>query len=516
MKTLPRKAVFRGYGLYSTGRGKLHLGEMREIPQRIRRIPFYKFSFYPGALLLLSGLLTWALTGCDKPEQKFVAIVGNQTISPQEFRNAYYKFLEQPEVFDSEENRTAFLDELINRKLLAKEARRLSFDQNEYFLLKREAYRNNLLKKQHFNEVIAPQIQTPDTLMREIHSYLTEQRKLKHIFAPTAELAESYRFLLENGTPWDTLAAFAFRQPMLRENGGDLGWVYWDQLEYDMGMAAFRLPVGVISDPVKSSFGYHILKVENFKKTPLRDEWEFAHQHKYVRDLVHSRIGDLLAHDYITEMMAETEILPNPDAMAFMDSVHTAVFVEEDVPNMVIIEHLDHGEVQQMEQTMWDRRNDVLISIDGIPMTIGEYGAALQFIPVQAAKHSFKTALDYVLRDFKLKTEGQALGLEQHPQVNILTDIYEDYLLQLDMRRTIISSIRITEDELRTAFEELKDPNSPSTFENSREVIEKHVMNLRRARAVPETVAKLKKGQLIEKNPKLMNQVIDRMYQSGM
>ena len=66
------------------------------------------FSFLSHAQLSLIGLTFWAIMGCTDPEPVNVAIVGDQVISPLEFKNAYFKFIQQPEVFDSEQNRNYF------------------------------------------------------------------------------------------------------------------------------------------------------------------------------------------------------------------------------------------------------------------------------------------------------------------------------------------------------------------------------------------------------------------------
>ena len=45
--------------------------------------------------------------------------------------------------------------------------------------------------------------------------------------------------------------------------GGDLGWFTKDRMVPEFGDAAFKLKKGEISDPVKSQFGWHVIKLEN-------------------------------------------------------------------------------------------------------------------------------------------------------------------------------------------------------------------------------------------------------------
>src|SRR5438046_8759570 len=64
-----------------------------------------------------------------------------------------------------------------------------------------------------------------------------------------------------NQTLWNQLAKDNSDDPGTKDSGGELGWVGKGQFVKEFENAVKALPVGAISDPVKSDFGYHIIQV---------------------------------------------------------------------------------------------------------------------------------------------------------------------------------------------------------------------------------------------------------------
>ncbi|MFQ6009071.1 MAG: peptidylprolyl isomerase, partial [Candidatus Zixiibacteriota bacterium] len=148
-----------------------------------------------------------------------------------------------------------FLKILIDYRLLAAKAKEIGLDQDEHIQLKVDAYRNKCLRDAHYEKVIAPKIEYDEQDVKEAYRFWREQRRVKHLFFPEKAQADSaYRLLLAHPERFDMLAEAVFDDTTLANSGGDLGWVYWEQMEYDMGQAAFRLPLNQISQPLRSTF----------------------------------------------------------------------------------------------------------------------------------------------------------------------------------------------------------------------------------------------------------------------
>jgi len=113
----------------------------------------------------------------------------------------------------------------------------------------------------------------------------------RHILVATEDEAKDIEAQLKKGADFATLAKEKSKDPGAAE-GGDLGYFTRDQMVPEFADAAFKLDKGQISDPVKTQFGWHIIKVEDkrIKPTPTYDEvktqLETFVAHKAQADLV--------------------------------------------------------------------------------------------------------------------------------------------------------------------------------------------------------------------------------------
>jgi peptidyl-prolyl cis-trans isomerase C len=96
-----------------------------------------------------------------------------------------------------------------------------------------------------------------------------EEVHARHILVPTEDEAKAILAQLKGGADFATLAKEKSKDPGAA-NGGDLGYFTKEQMVPEFAEVAFKLDKGQISDPVKTQFGWHIIKVEDkrIKPTP--------------------------------------------------------------------------------------------------------------------------------------------------------------------------------------------------------------------------------------------------------
>ena len=116
-----------------------------------------------------------------------------------------------------------------------------------------------------------------DEAMRKIYDDATKQMKpeeevhARHILVETEEEAKTVHDELQKGADFAELAKSKSKDPGAAAEGGDLGFFSKDQMVPEFADAAFKLEKGQLSDPVKSPFGWHIIRVEEKRVRPLPD-----------------------------------------------------------------------------------------------------------------------------------------------------------------------------------------------------------------------------------------------------
>jgi peptidyl-prolyl cis-trans isomerase C len=116
-----------------------------------------------------------------------------------------------------------------------------------------------------------------EAAMRKIYDDATKQMKpeeevhARHILVESEDEAKAVREELDKGADFAELAKTKSKDPSAAAEGGDLGFFSKEQMVPEFAEAAFKLDKGQTSEPVKSPFGWHIIRVEEKRTKPLPD-----------------------------------------------------------------------------------------------------------------------------------------------------------------------------------------------------------------------------------------------------
>ncbi|MEW4023726.1 peptidylprolyl isomerase [Bacillus siamensis] len=134
---------------------------------------------------------------------------------------------------------------------------------DQYSALKQQ-YGEDYLKDQVKYELLAQKaakdnIKVTDSDTKEYYDGLKGKIRASHILVADKKTADEVEKKLKKGEKFETLAK-EYSTDNSKDNGGDLGWFDKKSMDETFSKAAFGLKVGQVSDPVKTKFGYHIIK----------------------------------------------------------------------------------------------------------------------------------------------------------------------------------------------------------------------------------------------------------------
>ena len=458
----------------------------------------------------LGGAALALLFACQGQPDEVVAEWEGGKLTLAEFRIAYLDVIKKPSVFDSPPQREQFLDELIAARMLAREAEKRGYLDDERRQYKIAAYRSKALREAHFAAVVRPKFTIREADIQEAYQFSQEQRRISHLFTATRAGIDSLAALLKAGRRFEEVAAELFRDTTLARSGGDLGWVYWDQLEYDMAMTAFRAPTGVPSEPVRSQYGWHILKVTDYKKNPLITRAQYEAHRQKAKARLEYMLGDKYGSIYLNRMMEEAKIEIDPEVAVFVRSRLKNLFTRQPADLDQAGEmQLNDEEVRRVELNLWDVRHETLATINGEKFTVGQFMAALTYVPYRVTWTNFRQAMNYTFRDHLLEQEALARGLAKNREVKDKGELFQEFLLQLDLRRDMVSQVQVGDDQVRAWYEAHRDQFPNAGYEQYEKIVRDIVTRERRSQAVPEFLRQLPQNRHVKKYPAIIHRYYD-------
>jgi len=132
-----------------------------------------------------------------------------------------------------------------------------------------------------------------------------KQVKVSHILVDTQEKATEIKNRLASGEDFAKLAQENSTDTATRDSGGVLGFIRKGEMVEEFDEAAFSLKVGQISDPVKTEFGYHLIKAEEIKEA---QEANFEQSKPQISEAVLEQQVEAEYNAWIEEMYQQYKI----------------------------------------------------------------------------------------------------------------------------------------------------------------------------------------------------------------
>lgn len=198
-------------------------------------------------------------------------IINGKPVKKSEFEYIYNKNNSNNSL--DKKTLTEYVDLFVNFKLKVEEAKAQGLDTTKAFVTELAGYRSQLTTPYLTDSKV------DDGVLQEAYNRMKEDVEVSHILIRTTP----------NASPADTLAAFKkimaiakriekedfakvakelSEDESAKDNSGYIGWISAFRTVYPFETMAYNTKVGTISKPVRSSFGYHLIKVINRRQSP--------------------------------------------------------------------------------------------------------------------------------------------------------------------------------------------------------------------------------------------------------
>lgn len=221
-------------------------------------------------VLLGISLFISAVSFAQEIKKEVLFTIDGKPYYTDEFVRVYNKNLDLVKD-DSQKDLDNYLDLYVGYKLKVNKANKLGLNNGKQYLGELKTYRNQLSKNYLTDTKVTKE------LIDEAYERSLKEIKASHILflvdenAAPADTLKAYNKAIEvrkkalAGEEFGKLAEQYSEDPSAKDNKGDLGYFSVFRMVYQFENGAFNTPKGQISKPVRTRFGYHLIKVNDVR-----------------------------------------------------------------------------------------------------------------------------------------------------------------------------------------------------------------------------------------------------------
>lgn len=271
-----------------------------------------------GVVALAAALASQPVAAQDQQDAQtadpVLATVNGTAVTQSEMALASSSLGNALQGVPEDQRRDMVLDLLIDMHLLADAAEKSGVPDEEEFQKRAEWARTQALREVYMDKIIAEKVSEEAIRQRyeeEIAKLAPQQEvSARHILVADEETARDLISELDGGADFAALAEEHSTDPGTAENGGSLGFFSRGQMVPEFEKAAFDLAPGeVTQEPVKSQFGWHVIKVDETREQPVPPLDQVADQ---IRQILVSEVY----RDEVARLKESAEIERTTSAQA--------------------------------------------------------------------------------------------------------------------------------------------------------------------------------------------------------
>jgi peptidyl-prolyl cis-trans isomerase C len=200
-------------------------------------------------------------------ENKILATVNGREITEKELQETLSKFPKERQGYLlSDEGKKQLLEQVISFELINCYASENGMEEDKEYKMQLEKLKKEILTQATIKKILSEVTVTDDEVQKYYEANQEtfkdeESLTAKHILVDSFEQATNVLQNIKDGMAFEE-AASKYSSCPSKEQGGNLGSFTRGRMVPEFEKAAFELEVGVVSEPVQTQFGYHLIKVE--------------------------------------------------------------------------------------------------------------------------------------------------------------------------------------------------------------------------------------------------------------
>ncbi|MDZ7269457.1 MAG: peptidylprolyl isomerase [candidate division KSB1 bacterium] len=359
----------------------------------------------------VAALCLLFLPACQGGHPPLVAEWREIRITQSDFERSYFQYWQTTSAPDSPALRRHFAQQMIEQELIARAGMAGGLHRSAEVQRPLQRDFRRFLRRRYLEVTLQDTLTEPTAA--EIAAALQRQNtqlRVRQLFARSAEEIQRLQQQLQQGMPFEKLAAMTMPDSTLAASGGDLGWLGWGDTDLPVEEVLYQLPRGAISAPVSSLMGWHIFRVDSIRTT-LRFGGMTPWEREDIYQRLLSRRLDLAAARHLRGLVWSKPLVVNMAVLARVWE-RLAPIVRHPAPS-----HWPQA-LQKLERDPpFDLLQEIAATVAGEPFTVQEFLEALPEIPRQLLQPNLKKALELAIRDRLLTQAALAAGLANDPVV---------------------------------------------------------------------------------------------------
>ncbi len=221
----------------------------------------------PALALTIAVALTGVLSTATRAEDKVLATINGKPISDGDLAVAESEIGSDMGSMPADQKRMSLIEFMIDNNLFAQAAETANLGQGPEYEARLNYLKTRALREMYFEKVIKAAVSDADA--RKIYDDQVkvmkpeEEVQARHILVETEDKAKELKEKIKSGGDFAAMAKENSKDPGSKDDGGNLGYFGRGQMVPQFEEVVFKLAKGDVSDPVKTQFGWHLIKIED-------------------------------------------------------------------------------------------------------------------------------------------------------------------------------------------------------------------------------------------------------------